>query len=85
MAHLTLSIPDPVYSEMKKHPEIKWSAVAREAIIEKTTLLKKSMHTKDFLRLLSPETQKEIKAVLKSKDNDFKKIQEVVPELKLRE
>ena len=32
MANLTLSIPDDLYEEMKKHPEIRWSEVARQAV-----------------------------------------------------
>lgn len=35
MANLTLSIPDPLYKEMKKHPEIRWSEVARQALARK--------------------------------------------------
>ncbi len=32
MANLTLSIPDDLYKEMKKHPEIRWSEVARQSL-----------------------------------------------------
>ena len=32
MANLTLSIPDDLYGEMKKHPEIRWSEVARQSL-----------------------------------------------------
>jgi hypothetical protein len=32
MANLTLSIPDDLYEEMKKHPEIRWSEVARQSL-----------------------------------------------------
>jgi len=35
MANLTLSIPEVLYKKMKKHPELKWSEVARQAIQEK--------------------------------------------------
>ena len=31
MANLTLSVPDALYEEMKRHPEIRWSEVARQA------------------------------------------------------
>ena len=68
MAHITLSVPDSVYEEMKKHPEIKWSEVARKSIIEKTVLLKKSVHSKDLLNLLSPEASNRI---LKVKEGDW--------------
>ena len=65
MAHITFSIPNPVYKEMKKHPEIKWSEVARQAIVQRTSFLKGSTHTQDFLKLLSPQTQHDIKTVSK--------------------
>lgn len=68
MAHITLSIPEQVYKEMKKHPEIKWSEVARQSIIEKTFLLKKTIPAKEFFKLLSPETQKSIQ---ESKEEDW--------------
>ena len=35
MTNLTLSIPDDLYEEMKKHPEIRWSEVARQAVTRK--------------------------------------------------
>lgn len=62
MAHITLSIPDEIHREMKKHPEIKWSEIARQNIIEKAMALKKSMHIKDLLKLLPIETQKSIES-----------------------
>jgi len=34
MPNITLSIPPGVYKKMKKHKEVKWSEVARKAIIE---------------------------------------------------
>lgn len=39
MANLTLAIPDQTFKEMKKFNEIRWSAVARQAIIEKLEVL----------------------------------------------
>jgi len=35
MANLTLSISDDIYKRMAKHPEYRWSEVARQAIKEK--------------------------------------------------
>ncbi|RJS86407.1 hypothetical protein CW701_02450 [Candidatus Bathyarchaeota archaeon] len=34
MPSITLSIPEDLYRRMKGHPEVKWSEVARRAIIE---------------------------------------------------
>lgn len=33
MPNITLSLPDDVYKKMKKHFQVKWSEVARRAII----------------------------------------------------
>jgi len=35
MANMTLSIPDEVHKEMKSFSEVRWSEVARKAIISK--------------------------------------------------
>lgn len=32
MVNMTLALPDNLHSTMKKHPEIKWSEVARQAL-----------------------------------------------------
>ncbi len=39
MGNMTLAIPDEVQKEMKKFPEIRWSEVARRAIVEKVRIL----------------------------------------------
>lgn len=41
MANLTLSIPDDLKAKMSRFPEINWSEVARQAILEKTRLLER--------------------------------------------
>jgi len=33
MANITLAIPDNIFRKMKKHREIRWSEVARKAIV----------------------------------------------------
>ena len=39
MTNLTLSIPDDLKAKMGHFPEINWSEVARQAIMEKTRVL----------------------------------------------
>jgi len=39
MTNLTLSIPDDLKAKMNHFPEINWSEVARQAIMEKTRVL----------------------------------------------
>lgn len=40
MANMTLSIPESVHEEMKHFPEIKWSEVARNAIVNRLETLR---------------------------------------------
>ena len=40
MVNMTLSIPNKVHEEMKKYSEIRWSEVARQAIIKRLNDLK---------------------------------------------
>ncbi|MBI4394466.1 MAG: hypothetical protein HY556_11835 [Euryarchaeota archaeon] len=32
MANMTLAVPEDLFTLIKKHPEIKWSVIAREAM-----------------------------------------------------
>ena len=40
MTNITLSIDDSVYKRMKKHSEVKWSEVARKAIVDRLETLR---------------------------------------------
>jgi len=57
MAHLTLSVPKELYEEMRKHPEIKWSEVARTAISEYLSNLEATSTSAEVLQMLSPESR----------------------------
>lgn len=39
MTNITLAVPKPIAQRMKRHPEIRWSRIAREAIVERVKLL----------------------------------------------
>jgi hypothetical protein len=39
MANITLSVPDNIHEKMKHFSEVKWSEVARKAIIEKLEIM----------------------------------------------
>lgn len=41
MVSVTLSVPEELKSEMDQHPEMNWSEIARQAIKEKITVLKR--------------------------------------------
>ena len=63
MAHITLSIPDELYEEMKKHKEIKWSEAAREGLKYKLSEMKGVISGKDLLKRLDTETRRAIKEI----------------------
>ena len=39
MANITLSVPENIHKQMKHFSEVKWSEVARKAIIERLEIL----------------------------------------------
>ena len=39
MANITLSVPETIHKQMKHFSEVKWSEVARKAIIERLEIL----------------------------------------------
>lgn len=41
MGNMTLAIPDDLQKKMKRHSDIRWSAVARQAISEKIDMLER--------------------------------------------
>lgn len=60
MGNITLSVPESVHKEMKHFSEIKWSDVARRAIIERVETLKmaeklanKSKLTEEDIKIFS--------------------------------
>jgi glutamyl-tRNA reductase len=57
MGNITLSIPDPIQKEMKAFSEVKWSEIARRAIVERLELLKRA----EELAKKSKLTEKEVK------------------------
>ena len=57
MPRLTLAIPTDLKAKMKRFPEINWSEVARQAILEKTETLERMQ------RLLSKSTLTEREAL----------------------
>jgi len=70
MTNLTLSVPDDLYEEMKKHPEIRWSEVARQALAKKLDDLRRL----DALLRSSKLTDQDVEDIATSvKDGVWKK------------
>lgn len=55
MVSITLSVPEELKIEMDEHPEMNWSEIARQAIRDKITILKKM----DLLLSKSKLTEKD--------------------------
>ena len=49
MVNMTMAIPEQLHKVIKKHPEIKWTEVARQAIEQKAKLIEAA--EKDPFRL----------------------------------
>ncbi|ASJ08367.1 hypothetical protein A3L11_03615 [Thermococcus siculi] len=65
MPTMTLSIPPKLYRRMKRHPEIKWSEIARRAIEEYLRELENSkaeMSMNEFRGLLREEILKDVES-----------------------
>jgi hypothetical protein len=56
MTNITLSIPEDVRTEMRHFSEVKWSEVARKAIVDKL----KTLHIAEQLAQKSRLTQKDV-------------------------
>ncbi len=67
MTNMTLAIPEDLNKIMKKHKEVKWSEVARQAILEKARklelmdkILSKSTFTEQDAEIIGNKIKKEI-------------------------
>ena len=70
---MTLSIPDDLYKEIKKHPHIKWSEAAREGIKHQLYQLGGVISGKELLKKLSPDTGSALERISKLPEKDWKK------------
>lgn len=68
MGNITLSIPDDVFAQMKHFSEVRWSEVARKAIIEKIETLKLADRLASKSRLTKEDVE-EFSRKIKSKAN----------------
>ncbi|NPA62324.1 MAG: hypothetical protein GXN95_02085 [Methanococci archaeon] len=79
MPNITLSIPEEIYLKMKKHREIKWSEVARKAIIDYLRKIEESyeISSEELLEELGEEFKKDIEETdLEVYEKGYKKMRE---------
>ncbi|WP_010478591.1 hypothetical protein [Thermococcus zilligii] len=84
MPNITLSVPPELYKKMKEHPEIRWSEVARRAIVEYLAKVEaEELSSEELLSLLGEDFRKELektpleeyeKALEKVRDEEWKRI-----------
>ena len=60
MTNLTLSISKEIYERMKRHPEVKWSEIARRAILDYLAKIEGIVSSEDLLRKLGEDFEKDL-------------------------
>ncbi len=78
MVHMTLNIPKDLHERMKKHPEIKWSEVARRSFAEYLTELSDETRSYELMGLLRDET---VSAIRSLKKDDIRKMNDEMVKL----
>jgi len=71
MGNITLSIPDVVHKQMKHFSEVKWSEIARKAIIEKLELLQMAEELAQKSKLTQDDVKKFNKKIKASASKRF--------------
>ncbi len=71
MGNMTLSIPNQVQNEMKQFTEIRWSEVARKAIIEKIETLKTAEKLASKSKLTKTDVEEFNKRIKRNSRNKF--------------
>lgn len=88
MPHITLSIPQKVYETMKKHPEVKWTQIARESLtqyadeiqgITTTDVIRKRLGPK-FIKSIARDYGEDDQTTLKKiKEAKWRRINSLTP------
>jgi len=77
MPNITLSIPEEVYRKMKKYSEVKWSEVARKAIMEYLRKLERTVSSEELLEELGEDFARELREIsLEKAANYYEKARE---------
>lgn len=71
MGNITLSIPDSVQEDMKLFPEIRWSHVARQAIVSRIETLKMADNLAKKSKLTKKDVQEFGRMIKKNANKRF--------------
>ena len=76
MTNMTLAIPEELYKEMQRHPEMKWSEIARQAFEMKVRelhwmdkLVEKSELTKEDVEMIGQKIKHGIRRRIEGQSN----------------
>lgn len=75
MTNITFSVDDDIHKKMKEHPEIKWTEILRQSIINYLKKVEELdvISIKDFRERLDPKLLKKIKELEKKKEISYYK------------
>ncbi len=77
MTHLTLSVPKKTFDTIKRHPEIKWTEIARQSLVAYADEIEGVTTTDEIRLLLGPKLVKSIDSFDEEKSKVlFKKMEE---------
>ncbi|MBI2445309.1 hypothetical protein HYV43_02880 [Candidatus Micrarchaeota archaeon] len=77
MPAILVSIKKDVWKKMKKHPEIKWTQVARQRLEEYADELEGEMNMEELRRRMGPKWLKSVRSTPREKAlEDYKKVKE---------
>lgn len=71
MANMTIAIPDKLHKELKKFSDVRWSEVARKAIVGKLETLQEIERITNKSKLTSKDVEEFSKLVKKSSNKRF--------------
>ncbi|MBI2550235.1 hypothetical protein HYV83_03585 [Candidatus Woesearchaeota archaeon] len=71
--NITLSVPGKLYEQMKEHPDIKWSEVAREGIWRKIAEVGGVISGKELVKMLPPDSRAALERISKLPMSDWKR------------
>ncbi len=75
MTNVTFSIDDDIHKKMKAHPEIKWTEILRNSIIEYLKKMEETdiLQIEEFRKNLDPEVLNMIKELDEMEEHKFHK------------
>lgn len=71
MPHVTLSIPDETYKQMKRYPEVRWSEIIRRSIVSYLDEMQDTSSSVEIRNSLSENTLERLRAISSAKSESY--------------